>query len=234
MRILVVNPNTSASMTDRLRLELTAVKDGGTELTVTNPAEGPAAIESAADEALAIPPMLALVSQAAPDHDAVVIACFSDPGLAQVRREVQIPVVGLQESSLHLAAQLGRFTVLTSRRGRVAAKLEQIERLGLSGRLASVRALEMGVLEMDRAPAIARQRIAEVGSAAVREDGAEVVVLGCAGLAGHAAALGPSLGVTVIDPSPVALATAEMLVRLHLGGRARLSASSTHPPPIAL
>jgi len=79
----------------------------------------------------------------------------------------------------------------------------------------------MGVLEMDADPDRAVARILEVGSAAVREDGAEVIVLGCAGLAGHAAALGTALGVPVIDPSPVALATAEMLVRLHLRPRRR-------------
>jgi allantoin racemase len=217
MRILVVNPNTSASMTDRVRRELEAVKGRETELTVVNPTEGPAAIESAADEALAIPPMLALIRKAAPRHDAVVIACFSDPGLDQAREIVSIPVVGIEESSLHLAAQLGRrFTILTSRAARVPAKVEHVGRLGLSSRLASVRPLEMGVLEMDADPDRAVARILEVGSAAVREDGAEVIVLGCAGLAGHAAALGPALGVVVVDPSPVALATAEMLVRLHL------------------
>ena len=92
--------------------------------------------------------------------------------------------------------QLGRrFTILTSRAARVAAKIEHVEHLGLSSRLASVRPLEMGVLEMDADPDRAAARILEVGGAAVREDGAEVIVLGCAGLAGHAAALGPALGV---------------------------------------
>lgn len=222
MRILVVNPNTSSSMTDRLRRELEPVKGPGTELTVTNPAEGPPAIENAADEASAIPPMLALIRDAAPHHDAVVIACFSDPGLDEARALVSIPVVGIEESSLHLAASLGRrFTILTSRAARVPAKVEHVARLGLSSRLASVRPLEMGVLEMDSAPDRARSRILEVAAAAAREDGAEVVVLGCAGLAGHAAALGPALGVVVIDPSPVALLTAELLVRLRLSHATR-------------
>jgi allantoin racemase len=220
MRILVVNPNTSASMTDRLRRELESVKGRATELTVVNPTTGPAAIESAEDEALAIPPMLDLIKEAAPRHDAVVIACFSDPGLDEAREIASIPVVGIEESSLHLAAQLGRrFTILTSRAARVPAKIAHVERLGLSSRLASVRPLEMGVLEMDADPDRAVARILEVGGGAVREDGAEVIVLGCAGLAGHATALGPALGVPVIDPSPVALATAEMLVRLRLRQR---------------
>jgi allantoin racemase len=216
IKILVVNPNTSGSMTDRLRRELEAVKGPATGLTVVNPAEGPPAIENAADEACAIPPMLALIREYAPHHDAVVIACFSDPGLEEARALVPIPVVGIEESSLHLAAMLGRFTILTSRAARVPAKIDHVADLGLSTRLASVRPLGMGVLEMDADPERARARILEVGGAAVREDGAEVIVLGCAGLAGHASALGPALGVTVIDPSPVALLTAELLVRLGL------------------
>ena len=217
MKILVVNPNTSRSMTDRLRRELEAVKGPATELTVTNPSHGPASIENACDEAQAIPPALALIRQEAEGHDAVVIACFSDPGLEAAREMVSTPVVGIEESSLHLAATRGhRFTILTSRRARVPAKLAHVAHLGLSSRLASVRPLEMSVLDMDADPERARARIVEVGGAAVREDGAEVIVLGCAGLAGHASALGPELGVTVIDPSPVALLTAELLVRLGL------------------
>jgi allantoin racemase len=217
MRILVVNPNTSVSMTDRLRLELEAVRGATTQLTVTNPAEGPATIENDADEALAVPPMLALIREAAPRHDAVVIACFSDPGLQDARAMLSIPVVGIEESSLHLAASLGRrFTILTSRAARVPDKVAHVAELGLSSRLASVRPLAMSVLEMDQEPERARRRILEVGAAAAREDGAEVLVLGCAGLAGHARDLRTALAVTVIDPSPVALATAEMLVRLGL------------------
>ncbi len=147
----------------------------------------------------------------------MIIACFSDPGLEQARQLISIPVVGIEESSLHLACQLGRrFTILTSRAARVPAKLEHVARLGLSSRLASVRPLEMGVLEMDAHPDRARARILEVGRAAVRTDGADVIVLGCAGLAGHAREVGTSVGAIVIDPSPVALATTEMLVRLRL------------------
>lgn len=211
MKILVVNPNTSCSMTDRLRRELEAVKGAGTELTVTNPAEGPAAIESERDETQAIPPMLALIAREAPRHDAVVIACFSDPGLQEARALVPIPVVGIEESSLRVAASIGRFTILTSRAARVPAKIAHVARLGLSGRLASVRPIEMGVLEMDGEPGRAAARILDVGAAAAREDGAEVIVLGCAGLAGHASALAAALGVTVIDPSRVALQEAERL-----------------------
>ena len=102
-----------------------------------------------------------------------------------------------------MAAMLGhRFTILTSRCERVPAKVEHVARLGLSSRLASVRPLEMSVLEMDADPDRAQECILRVGAAAVNLDGAEVLVLGCAGLAGYGQELTRTLGVAVIDPSP--------------------------------
>jgi allantoin racemase len=218
MKILVVNPNTSKSMTDHLRLELQACKAASTTVTVVNPASGPPSIESAFDEALAIPPILAIIEQGERDgYDAAVIACFSDPGLDAAREIVSIPVVGIEESALHVAAMLGhRFTVLTARCHRVPAKLDHVARVGLSDRLASVRPLEMGVLEMDADPVQAKARILEVGRAAVEQDAAEVLVLGCAGLAGYGYELAHTLAVTIIDPATVALKMAELLVELKL------------------
>jgi allantoin racemase len=82
MKIMVINPNTSTSMTDHMRRELVEIKRESTELTVTCPDKGPISIESAYDEALAIPPTLELVKQANQEgYDAVILACFSDPGL---------------------------------------------------------------------------------------------------------------------------------------------------------
>ena len=128
-----------------------------------------------------------------------------------------MPVVGIEESALHVAAMLGhRFSVLTSRPERVPSKVEHVTRLGLESHLASVRPLGLSVLEMDADPERAKARIMEVAARAVREDGAEVIVLGCAGLAGYAAEIQHSLGVVVIDPTPIALKMAELLVDLKL------------------
>ena len=133
MKILVINPNTSESMTAHLARELMQLKAPGTELTVVNPEHGPVSIESAYDEALAIPPTLALIKQAEQDgYDAAVIACFSDPGLHAARELVSIPVIGIQEATLHVAAQLGfRFTITTTFPKRVPAKIEAVKANGL-------------------------------------------------------------------------------------------------------
>jgi allantoin racemase len=231
VKILVINPNTTESMTEHLRRELEGVAGPGVELTCANPEHGPVSIESAYDEALAIPPTLELVRSAEREgYDAVVLACFSDPGLEAARELVSIPVVGIEEATLHLAAQLGfRFTILTTRCQRVPAKTEHVAMRGLAGRLASVRPLEMSVLEMDAEPERTKTRILEVAGAAVREDGAEVIILGCAGLAGYAADMERELGVVVLDPSPVALLTAEMIVRL--GVRHSKRGLYAPPPP---
>ena len=218
MKILVINPNTSESMTAHLARELMQLKAPETELTVVNPEHGPVSIESAYDEALAIPPTLALIKQAEQDgYDAAVIACFSDPGLHAARELVSIPVIGIQEATLHVAAQLGfRFTITTTFPKRVPAKIEAVKANGLEAKLASVRPLNMTVLEMDRDPECTKARLIEACQAAATEDGAEVVILGCAGLAGYAADVEAVTGMKVLDPSPIALKTAEMLVGLGL------------------
>jgi allantoin racemase len=221
MKILVVNPNTTESMTRHIERELLPVIAAGTELCVVNPEHGPVSIESAYDEALAIPHMLALVKQAeAEGYDAAVIACFSDPGLAAARELVSMPVLGIAEACLHVAAQLGyRFTITTTFPKRVPSKIEQ------------VRPLNMTVLDMDRDPVCTKARLIEVSQAAAAEDGAEVVVLGCAGLAGYAADVEAATGMKVLDPTPIAVKTAELFVSMGLRHSKR---GLFHQPPAKL
>ena len=108
MRVLVVNPNTSAAMTAAIAQELASIKRPDAEVDVVKPSEGPEVIESAYDESRAVPELLRLVRRAPEQgYDAVVIACFSDPGLDAARELVDIPVVGIQEASMYLAAMLG-------------------------------------------------------------------------------------------------------------------------------
>ena len=124
MKIMVINPNTSESMTNHLRAELMGIKRADTELTVVCADKGPETIESAYDEAHAIPPTLKLVKRANQEgYDAVILACFSDPGLEAAKEISEIPVIGIEESTLHVAAMLGaRFSVMTPRKERIAAR----------------------------------------------------------------------------------------------------------------
>jgi allantoin racemase len=218
MKIMVINPNTSVSMTDHLRLELERIKRADTQLMVTCPTVGPLTIESAYDEALAVPPTLELVRRAnAEGYDGVILACFSDPGIHAAKEISEIPVVGIQEASLHAAAMLGfKFTILTPLQSRIPHKHEEVRRYRLEASLASVRALGLSVAETDADPARTKKRILEVASRAAEEDGAEVIILGCAGMAGYAAEVERELGVVVLDPSAVALKLCEALIEAGL------------------
>jgi allantoin racemase len=218
MKIMVINPNTSESMTNHLRGELNRVKRSDTELAVVCPDKGPETIESAYDEAYAIPPTLELVEKANKEgYDAVILACFSDPGLEAAKEVSEIPVIGIEESCLHIAAMLGaRFSIMTPRRQRIPNRKEHVHMRGMSHFLASVRSLDLSVAETDADPERTKKKVLEVARLATEKDGAEIIILGCAGMAGYAAELESKLGVKVLDPSAVALKVAEAMVDLGL------------------
>jgi allantoin racemase len=231
MKIMVINPNTSESMTCHLRIELDQIKRADTELRVVCPDKGPETIESAYDEAYAIPPTLELVQKANEEgFDAVILACFSDPGLEAAKEISKIPVIGIEESALHLAAMLGaRFTILTPRRERIPVRREHVHMKGMGHFLASVRSLDLSVAETDADPAKTKKRVLEVAQTAIESDGAEVIILGCAGMAGYAPELESKLGAKVLDPTAVALKVAEAMVDLGLS-HSKLALFATPPP----
>ena len=199
MKIMVINPNSSLEMTAHLDRVLNKIKGEHTELTVTCPPNGPLAIESSYDEAMCAPGVLELVKKANEEkYDAVILACFSDPALEQAREISDILVTGIEEISLHVAAMLGsKFTVLT---------------MTDKGSLASVRPLGMSVAEIEADEKRACAQILKVAKEAAEKDGAEVIVLGCAGMAGYADVVRSDLGMEVIDPSSLALKVTEALV----------------------
>jgi len=214
MRIMVINPNTSESMTDQIRKELLQIKRPDTELTVVNPQEGPVAIEGHYDQAFAIPPTLKLVERANRESfDAVIIAAFCDPGLDAAREVSDILVLGIEEVSLHVAAMLGaRFTILTMTEEHVARKYREVNSYHLQPFLASVRPLGLTVLETYTDPARTKKQIMEVARQAVEEDKAEVIILGCAGMVGYAQDVKEKLRVAVLDPTTLTLKICESLV----------------------
>ena len=218
MKIMVINPNSSREMTSQIEQVLSRIKRPETDLTVVQVEDAPPAIESDADVAQAVPGVLRLVRRANDEgYDAVIIACFSDPGLGAAREVSEILVLGIQETSLHVAAMLGHlFTVLTPLAHRVPKKEREVRRLGLAESLASVRALGLTVTETEAEPERTKARILDVARTAVEQDGAEVLVLGCAGMTGYAEEIQKKLGVVVIDPTSVTLKVAEGLVETKL------------------
>jgi len=180
MRILVINPNSSAEMTESVEEVLHRIRRPDTELSVVCTPEAPVSIQSARDVALSVPPMLEIIRRADSDGvDAVIIACFSDPGLEAAKEVSSALVLGIQETSLHVASLLGhKYTILTPLASRIASKEQDVRRFKAEPACASVRALGMTVLETEADPARTKARIFEVARAAMEEDGAEVMILG--------------------------------------------------------
>jgi allantoin racemase len=192
-----------------------------TEVLAEPTAAGPAAIESDRDASLVVPELVRLAPLAEKrGFDALIIGCYSDPGIDALRELLTIPVVGPGAASLHLAAQLGtRIGVLTpSRRalGRVTARARA---LGIAPLLASVKPVGLSVMELALQAPGALDAAATAGHAAIAEDGADVLVLGCMSMAflpGICEALGSRLGVPVVNPVIAALKTAETMVAMRL------------------
>lgn len=195
----------------------------GVSVTYSEVDTGPGSIESEFETAFAVPGVVARVLEAErTGADAVVIDCMGDPGLRPAREVVRIPVVGPAQAGMHIAAMLGHtFSVLTVLR-RLRAQFENTAALaGLTTKLASVRWVEIPVLELERDIQKTRSDLINQGQKAVEEDGAEALIFGCTGLMGSAQAvreglLARDIDVPVIDPIPTAVAMAAALVRAGL------------------
>ena len=191
MRILVVNPNTTKAMTAKIAAAARAAAAAGTEIVATEPDEGPESVEGFFDEALSVPGVLMAIAEGERSGvDGHVIACFDDTGLDAARSLAAAPVVGIGEAAYHLASLIAnRFAVVTTLSRSIPALENNLVRYGLASRCTSVHAAEVPVLELERAGSAARDRISAEIRAAVREERAEAIVLGCAGMAPLAAAL---------------------------------------------
>lgn len=229
MRILVVNPNTTASMTAKIGAAARRVASEGTEIVAVNSASGPESIEGFYDEAMSLAGMLAVI-RTTPDYDAVVIACFDDTGLDAARCLTDKPVIGIGEAGYHMASMIAnKFSVVTTLARSVPALEHNLHRYGMMARCARVRSSEVAVLELEHPGSDACNRIsAEIGRAVV-EDRAEAIVLGCAGMADLADTLAVEHGLPVLDGVTCAVGLAEAMVKLHI----RTSRVGGYSPPPA-
>jgi allantoin racemase len=218
VKIFIINPNTSETMTEKIRIVADRHKRGDCQITVRCPAHGPLTIESSFDEAYAIAPTIDLVKQANTEaFDAIILACFCEIGVEAAREICDIPVFGLEEPTLAMSILLGeKFGILTEKRPRVAMKKRHVRRLGLTARLASVRPLELSVEELDADPEATKAAGLALARRMIEEDGAEVIILGCAAMAGYAADLERALGIPILDPLVVTLKMTEAVIDARL------------------
>ncbi|SMF17796.1 allantoin racemase [Xaviernesmea oryzae] len=217
MRILVVNPNTTASMTATIADSARRVANSDTEITAVTSSMGPVSIEGYYDEAFAVPGLLMEIAKGEKGGaDAAVIACFDDTGLDAARAFANIPVIGICEAAVASTAFIAqRFTIVTTmERSRLPIE-HLVHRYGMAAR-ARVRAADIPVLSLEDPDSNARDRLRNEIATALREDKAEAIVLGCAGMADLTADLRKEFGVPVVDGVAAAVKQAEALVTLGL------------------
>lgn len=183
------------------------VKNGG----ITG---APASIEGYRDEAMAVPAMLdAIIEAERHGAQAHVIACFDDPGLAAAREVAAGPVIGICQAAVQVAMTLAtRFSVITTLPRSIPVIEDLIIAYGANQRCRRVRAVNMPVLALEADPDGARSRLLAEMRLAVEQDGAELIVLGCAGMADLCGWLSAQAGIPVIDGVTAATRLAEAMI----------------------
>ncbi|GAB4539904.1 MAG: aspartate/glutamate racemase family protein [Roseibium sp.] len=215
--ILVINPNSTASMTDKIAAAAGAAAGPCSRVTAINPAQGPAAIQGPEDGAAALPGLFDLFDRslaADPTVSAVIIACFDDTGLWELKARAGVPVIGIGEAAYHVASVAAeRFSVITTLPVSVPVLEENLVRTGLAGRCARVRASDVPVLALEDPASDARRKVEAEIETALREDGVGAIALGCAGMADLAHDLSVRFNVPVVDGVASAVRLAEALAR---------------------
>lgn len=201
MAVVIINPNSTSSMTDAM---VRAASETVPEKRFTGWTSemGPPAIQGAEDGAAATPPLLELVKQADEEGaEGIIIGCFDDTGLVEAAALARCPVLGIGQASFHYAALRNwRFSVVTTLAVSVPVLEGNIAMLGLSKHLGRVRASEVPVLALEDNPEAATERILEEARLAEVEDGVQAVILGCAGMVHVTRAVEAELGIAVLDP----------------------------------
>lgn len=216
--IFVINPNSTQVVTDQISLALEAYRiPGGPKIVCDTLRSGPPGIETQAHVDGSSERLLAYFRDH-PEHaqaDAVVLACFSDPGFYALREVLPCPVYGSAECAYLTAAAMGaKFGVISILSKAIARHKRQVRLLGLESKLAEDLAIEIGVVDLAKED-VTFNRMREVGRTLVEQHGANVVIMGCAGMARYRARLEDSLQVPVIDPTQagVAIALGNLLAR---------------------
>ncbi len=218
MKILILNPNTSRVVTQKILAAVENVARKDVQFSVTQIEHGPESLESYYDEARATPYTIESVHKANEDgYDSIIIAAFCDPGIESLKEISDIPVYGIEEATFSVALLLGnKFGILTEKKSKEAVKQQHVRKLGLESRFASVRALNMGVVEIAEQPEKVKKTGIEVAHRMITNDGAEVIIMGCASMAGYAEDLETELKVPVLDPITVTYKMVEGLTELGL------------------
>ena len=218
-KILVINPNSTEAVTRGIDEACTPLRmPGGPVIDCVTLKEGPPGIETQQHVEGVVGPLLRLIREKERDYAAFVIACYSDPGLHAAREVTRKPVLGISECGILTALTLGqKFGVVAILRQSISRHLRYVGALGVGERLAAELPVGLGVVELsDEKKTFGR--MVEVGRALREQHGADVVVMGCAGMARYRKPLQDEIGIPVVEPTQAAVAMAIGRVRLNWAG----------------
>ena len=216
MRILVINPNSTEAVTRGIDEAVEPLRiPGGPGIDCVTLKEGPPGIETQQHVDSVVSPLLSLIQRNEKQYAAFVIACYSDPGLHSVREATRKPVLGISECGILTALTLGhRFGVIAILQQSIPRHLRYVGAMGVSDRLAAELPVGIPVVELsDEKKTFGR--MVEVGKALRQDHGADVVVMGCAGMARYRKPLQDEIGIPVVEPTQAAVAMAIGRVRLN-------------------
>ncbi len=209
IRVLIINPNSSQAMTDDVQRVAEEYADGEFHVDTVCTPGAPEFIDYYIDAAQAAPGMLQLVRDNYDKYDAFIVACHCDPNLDLLKEVCDKPVIGIGEASMKMASMLGHsFSVISTGSHSIANKEMLIHKYGLDTSAASVRAPESDVVSYNSA-----DLFMSAAKAAIEKDSAEVLVLGCAGMAGIDKAIQKEFNVPVLDGIICALMMAVGMVK---------------------
>jgi allantoin racemase len=219
VKLLILNPNSSETVTGAIMASARRAASPGTELVGVTTKGGTRNIDSAVGDYLSGAYMLRTALEAVRLHrpDGVVLAGFGRVGIDALKEALDVPVVSIAEASMALACLLGhRFSTLTMLEQFIPYQQDLVRLYGFETKCASVRAIDVNVEECVTNRAETFRRLEAQVARIVVEDRAEVIILACAGLCGYEAELSRRAGVPVLDPVTVGVRTAESLVTLGL------------------
>lgn len=227
MRLIVVNVNTTESVTRAIHAQAIRYAAPGTEIDTVTPFFGPRAVQDDFESQVSAVAVIDRVAAVEGTFDAVIEAGFGENARPGLQSLLAVPVLGITDAAVTTATLLGRkFSVITTVRSAVPQIEERLLVNGLSNRCSSIRATDLGVLDIEHDLHGAIAEIVSQAQAAVREDHAEVICLGCAGMVGLEDSVAASVPAPVVDGVSAAVKLAESLHSLQLRPR---STTPVHP-----
>jgi len=217
MKTLIINPNTHEGMTQKMKKATENINMKDNQLNYLTNKKGPASVEGYFDGVVSSEGVLSIIAENKEDYDVFIVACYSDhPSIYAAREITDKPVLGIAESSMLLACMVSeKFSIVTTSKKWEPLLRKAVESYGLKNRCASVRSTELSVLEYEEKSTQEVQEILlEKSRLAVKKDGAESIILGCAGMTSEYKFLNKNIEVPVIEGVRAAINFGEVLVNL--------------------